>query len=275
VDQQADRACLERFLVEEWIARRINSAHVVKACEPLRKRQYVYTVMEFIDGQTLRQWMIDHPKPDLESVRGIVEQIGKGLQAFHRLEMLHQDLRPDNVMIDRTGTVKIVDFGAARVAGIAEMALPGQRSEMLGTEQYAAPEYFLGEAASERSDIFSLGVIAYQMLCGRLPYGANVAKARTRAAQRKLSYASVLEDDRAIPAWIDEVLRRAVHPDPLQRQEAVSELVHDLRHPSGRYLDRARPPLLERKPVLFWKGVSGLLFVFVLLLMFGCFGFAR
>ena len=79
---------------------------------------------EFIDGQTLTQWMIDNPKPDLETVRGIVEQIAKGLSAFHRMEMLHQDLRPDNIMIDKTGTVKIIDFGSTRVAGIVEAAPP-------------------------------------------------------------------------------------------------------------------------------------------------------
>ena len=66
--------------------------------------------------------MIDNPKPDLETVRGIVEQIAKGLQAFHRMEMLHQDLRPDNIMIDKTGTVKIIDFGSTRVKGVVEAA---------------------------------------------------------------------------------------------------------------------------------------------------------
>jgi serine/threonine protein kinase len=80
----------------------------------------VYVATEFIDGQTLSQWMIDNPRPDLETVRGLVEQIAKGLRAFHRLEMLHQDLRPENIMIDKTGTAKIIDFGATRVAGLVE-----------------------------------------------------------------------------------------------------------------------------------------------------------
>ena len=117
--------------------------------------------------------MIDNPKPDLETVRGIVEQIAKGLQAFHRMEMLHQDLRPDNIMIDKTGTVKIIDFGSTRVAGVVEAAPPGGRDDILGTAQYTAPEYFLGENGTSRSDLFSLGVITYQMLTGRLPYGAQ------------------------------------------------------------------------------------------------------
>ena len=83
---------------------------------------------EFIEGQTLKQWMIDNPKPDLETVRGIVEQIAKGLRAFHRKEMLHQDLRPDNIMIDKTGTAKIIDFGSTKITGVAEAAPPDRTS---------------------------------------------------------------------------------------------------------------------------------------------------
>jgi serine/threonine protein kinase len=187
--------------------------------------------------------------------------MASGLQAFHRLEMLHQDLRPQNVMIDRTGTAKIIDFGSTRVAGIAENALPVAWAELLGTVQYMAPEYFLGEGADERADLFSLGVIAYQMLSGRLPYGAEVSRARTRAAQRRLEYRSVLADDREIPAWIYEVLRKAVHPDPNRRYAELSEFVHDLRHPAADWLARRRPPLLERNPVAFWRGVALLLAV--------------
>ncbi|MCW7540434.1 bifunctional protein-serine/threonine kinase/phosphatase [Aquabacterium sp. A7-Y] len=259
VDLQADPAYLERFLMEEWVARRINSAHVLKPCRPTRERSCLYVATEFIDGQTLAQWMIDNPRPDLETVRGIVEQIAKGLQAFHRLEMLHQDLRPENIVIDKTGTVKIIDFGATSVAGITEMASPLERTQILGTAQYTAPEYFLGEAGSARSDLFSLGVMTYQMLSGRLPYGVEVAKARTLSAQRKLHYESVLDENREIPVWIDAVLRKAVHPDPLRRYEALSEFVYDLRHPNKTFFSRARPPLIERHPVLFWKSLSAIL----------------
>ena len=114
IDLRGDPAYLQRFMMEEWVARRINSAHVLKPRIQSRRQNYLYVVTEFVDGQTLTQWMIDNPNPDLETVRGIVEQIAKGLQAFHRLEMLHQDLRPDNIMIDRTGTAKIIDFGSVQ-----------------------------------------------------------------------------------------------------------------------------------------------------------------
>ncbi|MBX3622385.1 MAG: bifunctional protein-serine/threonine kinase/phosphatase [Rhizobacter sp.] len=278
IDLQGDPAYLERFLMEEWVARRIDSPHVLKPCPPTRERRHLFVAMEYIEGQTLTQWMTDHPRPALEAVRGIVEQIARGLQAFHRLEMLHQDLRPDNIMIDTTGTVKIIDFGATRVAGITELATPQERGEgdvdgdILGTTQYTAPEYFLGERATARADLFSLGVIAYQMLSGRLPYGGAVANARTPAAQRRLRYEPVLADDREIPAWIDGVLRKAVHPDPLKRYDALSEFVHDLRHPNQAFLSRTRPPLVERHPVLFWKATTAVLALLVLALLMARYG---
>ena len=122
IDLRDDPAYLKRFMMEEWVARRINSAHVLKPRAQSRKRNYLYVVTEFVDGQTLAQWMIDNPKPDLETVRGIVDQIARGLGALHRKEMLHQDLRPENIMIDKTGTVRIIDFGATRVLGVMEGA---------------------------------------------------------------------------------------------------------------------------------------------------------
>ena len=268
IDLQGDAAYLERFLMEEWIARRINSPHVLKPCLQTRKRNFLYIVTEFVDGQTLTQWMIDNPKPALETVRGIVEQIARGLQAFHRMEMLHQDLRPENIMIDSTGTVKIIDFGSTRVAGVMENAAPGERAYPLGTAQYTAPEYFLGEAGTTRSDIFSLGVIAYQMLSGKLPYGAEVAKTRTRAAQRKLRYQPLLDEQRGVPAWIDAVLRKALQPDAYQRYDELSEFIYDLRHPNAALMNQKSPPLLERNPLLFWKCVSFILMIVIAVLLF-------
>lgn len=269
VDLRGEPAYLEQFLMEEWVARRLNNAHVLKPCLQTRQRNYLYVVTEFIDGQTLAQWMIDHPKPDVETVRGIVEQIAKGLWAFHKLEMLHQDIRPNNIMIDQTGTVKIIDFGSTRVAGIMEIASPIIKQDILGTAQYTAPEYFLGEESSSRSDLFSLGVITYQMLSGKLPYGAEVAKSRTRAAQRKLKYKSVLDDEREIPAWIDKTIKKAVHPNPFKRYEQLSEFMFDLRHPNKTFLHETQPPLIERSPVFFWKSVSLILACIIMLLLFG------
>jgi len=268
VDLRGDPAYLERFLMEEWIARRINDAHVLKAFSPTRKRNFIYTVSEYIDGQTLTQWMIDNPDPDVETVRNIVEQIARGLRAFHRMEMLHQDLRPNNIMIDKTGTVKIIDFGSTQVAGLMENPRPIARHDILGTAQYTAPEYFLGEGGTARSDLFSLGVITYQMLSGKLPYGTQVAKTRSRAAQRKLKYASVVDENREIPRWIDEAIRKAVEPRPTDRYAELSEFIYDLRHPNKSFLDKKPPPLMERNPTRFWKTVSFILAVIIVIMIF-------
>ncbi len=267
IDLRGDTAYLERFLLEEWIARRINNPHVLKPCPQNRAHNYLYVATEFIDGQTLTQWMVDHPKPSMEEVRNIIEQIAKGLQAFHRLEMLHQDLRPENIMIDKTGTVKIIDFGATHVAGILEITNPILQQNILGTAQYTAPEYFLGEPGTPRSDMYSLAVITYQMLSGRFPYGTEVAKSRTKNAQKKLAYQSVLDDDREIPMWVDEAVRKAVRPDPYQRYDEITEFVFDLRHPNQKFLNKTRPPLIERSPVLFWKSVSLILALVIMFLL--------
>jgi serine/threonine protein phosphatase PrpC len=267
VDLRGNAAYLERFLLEEWIAKRMNSAHVMKPCLHNRKRHYLYVATEYIEGQTLAQWMLDNPKPDLQAVRSIIEQIAKGLRAFHRLEMLHQDLRPANVMIDGTGTVKIIDFGSTRVAGLAEITSPIAQDPILGTAQYSAPEYFLGEEGTAQSDLFSLGVIAYQMLTGKLPYGTNVAKIQSTKDQARLVYDTIRYERRDIPPWVDDAIMKAVHPDPYKRYEALSEFIFDLKQPNKVFLSKSRPPLIERNPVAFWQGISLVLFVVIMVLL--------
>lgn len=271
IDLRDDKAYLRRFMLEEWVARRIDSAHVLKPKTRTRPRSHVYVAMEYIEGQTLTQWMIDNPKPHLETIREIVEQIAKGLRAFHRKEMLHQDLRPENIMIDRAGVVKIIDFGSVRVAGVAEARPRTEGEEILGTAQYTAPKYFTGGAGTNRSDIFSLGVIAYQMLTGQLPFGAGIARARTASQMRKLPYRSARDINEDIPVWIDGALQRATHLDPVQRYEVLSEFLQDLRQPNARYLTVHPQPLIERYPLQFWQSVSALLFVINMILVFRLF----
>lgn len=266
-EMREEAADLRRLRMEEWIARRINNAHVLKAPPLTRKRSHLYAVMEFIDGQTLAQWMIDQPRRELETVRSIVEQVANGLFAFHRMEMVHRDLRPANIMIDKTGTVRIIDFGSTLIAGIDETDRAGNGEEILGTIQYTAPECFLGEAASPRSDLFSLGVIAYQMLTGRLPFGTQSADLRTKKAQRRLRYIPAAEFNSNVPNWMDAALRKAVNPDPAGRYQTISEFTFDMRHPNPALTGQAPPPLLERNPTLFWKAVSAALLMVVLVLL--------
>lgn len=257
-EQKNNASYLEHFLLEDWIAKRLNNPHILKAFQPNRKQSYLYTVSEFIDGYSLKQWMVDHPKPTLDQVRDVVSQVAKGLQAFHRQEMVHQDLRPNNIMIDHNGTAKIIDFGAVKVAGLSDVS--DVNHGIVGTMQFSAPEYFLDQLVNHRADIFSLGVIAYQMLSGKLPYGTKVFNATTHSAQRKLRYQSLLEHDSSIPIWVDDAIRKAVSIQPLKRYDEVSEFIYDLKHPNQRFLKKNKAPLIERDPTVFWQGVSFILF---------------
>jgi serine/threonine protein phosphatase PrpC len=114
-DITEDADLLQRFALEEWIARRVSASIVVRAVKTLDLRTCLYVVTEWIEGTTLRQWMTDTPKPDFDAVRCIIDQIAKGLRAMHRRDMIHQDIRPENIMLDRDGTVKIIDLGSTTV----------------------------------------------------------------------------------------------------------------------------------------------------------------
>ena len=265
VDLRDDAAYIRRFMLEEWVARRLTSAYVLKASPVERPRNFLYVAFEYVEGQTLAQWMIDNPKPQLSQVRDIIDQIARGLTAFHRKEMVHQDLRPANVMLDRAGVAKIIDFGSTRVAGVAETASAEANAEVLGTVQYTAPEYFLGEGGSARSDVYSLAAIAYHMLTGRLPYGARAAHARTRAQMKKLAYTPARDGGSDTPAWVDGALRKALAIEPAQRFAEPMEFANALRNP---VIDGEPSRLIERDPLKFWKMVSALLAAAVVGLLF-------
>jgi len=249
-----DPTFLEMFVQEEWVGRRIDSNHVLKIIEQTRPRRFLYYVTEYIEGQTLRHWISDNPQPSLHDVRGIVRQIARGLRAFHRKEMIHQDLKPENIIIDTQGTVKIIDFGSTKVAGVEEIASPIQRLNLLGTQLYTAPEYLLGQPASYRSDAFSLGVISYEMLTGKLPFGEKYGE----KALSKLHYISMLDIDTntAIPLWVDGALRKILKKKPTNRYEEISEFIHDLSHPNKAFTEATHAPLIERNPLAFWKGLA-------------------
>jgi serine/threonine protein kinase len=210
--------------------------------------------------------MTDHPRPTLDAVRGIVAQLAKALQAIHRKEMLHQDLRPENVLIDRQGTVVLIDFGATHVAGLAEGTGEAGATAILGSLQHTAPEYFTGDGGSARSELWSLALLAYQMLGGQLPYGLQVTQVRGARDLHKLVYTPLRQHRSDLPAWVDTVLRQALHPQPARRQEALSAFVHDLHRPGPQHLRATRLALVERNPLRFWRTLAIVLAAVVVVL---------
>ncbi len=256
VNFEDDPGYLERFRHEEWVGRRIDDPHVVKVIEPARRRRFLYHILDYVEGQTLRQWMSDHPRPPLTEAREILAQIACGIRAVHRLDMLHRDLKPENILIDRDGTVRIIDFGSTKIAGIAEIASPVEQTDLLGTKNYTAPEVLRGEPATTSADLFAFGVIAYELLTGRLPYGERLGREINAKAMARLRYVPARGERPDLPIWVDGALEKAVRLDPKRRYMVETELPYDLSHPNPEFIERHNRPLLERNPVGFWRGVA-------------------
>lgn len=268
VNFEDDPTYIENFQREEWIGKRLKNKNIVSVYKQNEKRQWLYFVTEYINGTTLRQWANEHPRPEIYEVREIIKQVAAGLRAFHRLEMLHQDIKPENILLDADGVVKIIDFGSTKIAGIAEITTPIERINNLGTKSYAAPEYLLGHPGTNRSDIFSLGVVCYQLLTGKLPYGEKMDKADTPRKQSALIYQKSYRYNPMIPAWIDRSINKAVHIDPAQRYELLSEFIHDLSKPNEAFMHETSIPLLERNPKLFWQGLAIIMLVTNVILLY-------
>lgn len=266
-----DTHYIEHFLHEEWAGKRISHENVLKVLGGDRPKTYLYYITEWLEGQTLRQWMKANPKPEIKTARKIVEQIAKGLLAFHRMEMLHQDLKPENIMFTKDGTVKIIDFGSVKIAGIAEIISPEQNHDetILGTLNYSAPEYHLGERGSVKSDLFSLAVITYEMINGALPFGREFTEKLNKVKLANLRYIPSFHHNAMVPLWLDGALKKATSINPQLRYEELSEFLHDLATPNPQFLSAKETiPLIERNPLLFWKGLSFLLLLGNLVLLY-------
>jgi serine/threonine protein kinase len=265
-----DTRYIEHFLHEEWAGKRIQHENVLKVLGTDRKKSFIYYVTEYIQGQTIREWIDSHPKPYIREIRIIVKQIAMGLNAFHRMEMLHQDLKPENIMIDSGGVVKIIDFGSVKIAGIAEITpLESNEENVLGTLNYTAPEYHLGQRAGVKSDLYSLGVITYEMINGALPFGRDMPESPNKMNLSKLEYVPSFHKNTMVPIWIDGALKRATSISPQVRYDEISEFIHDLSKPNPDFLKQSQQiPIIERNPLLFWKLISILLFISNLIFLY-------
>nr|MCS5586671.1 bifunctional protein-serine/threonine kinase/phosphatase [Gammaproteobacteria bacterium] len=209
INFEDDPQYLKHFMYEEWVGQRIQSPNVVKIHKSSVDSKFLAYAMEYIKGQTLRQWIDDNPNPEMSIVLSIVKQIIQGIRAFHRQEMLHCDLKPENIMIDEMGQVKLIDFGSARIAGVSELVSPINAVGNQGTQGYTAPEVILNEKVSQASDQFSLGAVVYEMLASCLPYEDKLDKNLTTKKLSKLSYESVLKHDPHVPIWVDGAIHKA------------------------------------------------------------------
>jgi eukaryotic-like serine/threonine-protein kinase len=266
-----DTHFIEHFLHEEWAGKRIDHSNVLKIITQNRPKSAVYYVTEYLEGQTLRSWMSTNPKADIITVRKIVEQIAKGLRAFHRKEMLHQDLKPENILFDKNGVVKIIDFGSVKIAGIAEITpidLDGT-DNILGTLNYTAPEYHLGQRGTVKSDLYSLAVITYEMLNGSLPFGEDMPEKPSQGYLANLRYVPSFHHNPMVPIWIDGALKKATSITSGLRYEELSEFIYDLNNPNPSFV-RAEDniPLVQRNPLRFWQGLSAILIIINLVLLY-------
>lgn len=216
---------------------------------------YLYLLTEYVEGQTLREFIDTHAPCDLEQSYDLVCKIGMALRKMHRQYLLHQDVKPENIMVTASGHIKLLDFGAS-----SSLILKENTNAPQGDLNYTAPEYYTHEPKGVYSDLFSLAMISYELLTNQLPFSHQDI-----ANQKKLIMPTKALQARNVPFSLQEVLMRGLHSQ------------HDIRYQSiGEFLDALNPehvrqtksvPLLERNPVLFWKGVSALLLVLLLVVL--------
>ncbi len=261
-----DTQYLEGFLREQWVGRRVDNAGIMKIYEPVPDSKFLYHICEFVEGMTLRQWMYDNPRPDLQKVRELARQIAACLRIFQRMGMLHRDLKPDNIMLTTNGEIKLIDFGTVQVNGLQDVTLPLTENVPVGTADYMAPEYLLGEKGQHRSDIFSFGVVLYEMLAGGLPFNSPPTDRHRIQNYNFWKYQSALAKRKDLPLWVDLALQKACAARPSQRYAALSEFLHDLEVPNQQLLaQRESAPLIEKNPVRFWQVIAAILAVVIIL----------
>lgn len=253
---------LQGFIREAWVGERIKHSNVMRVLPSKKNSQFLYHVCEYLEGQTLSEWLHDNPKPSIAQVRDIMKQVISALRSFQRLDLVHRDLKPDNIMIDQYGNIKLIDYGTVFVASLDENQETIKEEVPNGSLNYIAPETLLHMKADNQSDLFSLGVICYEMLSGELPYKPMKRAEVTIKSYNDMQYRSIKHFRPELPLWLDLSLQKATAADPKLRYKAFSEFFTDLSNPSSSAVEEYKnKPLLQRNPVVFWKSVSALLFI--------------
>ncbi len=248
-----DTRYLEGFTLEQWVGRRIDNPQVMKIL-PHRDSRFLYYVAEWIEGETLREWMRRNPDPGIAEVHTVLSSLVSAVRVFHRMGMVHRDLKPENIILSDDGVARIIDFGSVRVSGFADLATGSGADLPEGTLNYIAPEVLMGRGVSNRSDIYSLGAMAFEMLAGRVPLDLERRAVLPKSAEEwKFHTLGDLRPD--LPAATGRALARALSYGPQDRPAVMTEFLGDL-HASQ--IRRAGPngfvPLLQRGSVGFWRG---------------------
>ncbi len=242
------------FVREAWVGQRVNSPWIGHVLElPPGRQTCLYTVMPLYQGELLETRLTRRPALGLEEGRNIAIGLARGAAALHRAGIIHRDIKPDNVILESGGSLKLLDLGVARVPGWEEFP----PADIPGAPGYAAPEMFEGEAGNQATDIYALGVTMFRAFTGEFPYGnADAVGPPRRDRPKKLS---ALRPD--LPAWLEAVLGRAITLDPRERFHDVMEFAQEIEAGPPRAPAAARRPqtLYERAPVRFWQGVAALL----------------
>jgi serine/threonine protein phosphatase PrpC len=242
------------FIREAWVGARVTSpwlGHVIEL--PQGRQTCLYTVMPLYQGELLETRLARRPTFGLEEGRNIAIKLARAAAALHRAGIIHRDIKPDNVILEREGSLKLIDLGVVRVRGMEDF--PPQ--DIPGTPAYMAPEMFDGEAGSEATDIYALGVTMFRAFTGEYPYGN--ADATSPPRRERPTPLSALRPD--LPAWLQAALGRAIARDPADRFRDMAEFAVEIE--AGPARAPLEPPrtrtLLERNPVRFWQGVAALL----------------
>ena len=257
INFEEDTGYIDRFIQEEWIGKRIDSEHVVKIITQQRPRTCLYYLMEHVQGISLDNWMENNHFPKPKLAFNIVEQIAKGLAAFHKMETIHQDLKPGNILVGENNQVKVVDFGSVFVAGLAEVFIPLEHEGVLGTATYSDPKYLLGKNTGVQGDLYALATITYEIFTGKLPYGNKIEECQTAFEYDRLRYISATQENPIIPMWFDRTLERGVSFDLERRYDNIPEFIQDLKKPNPTYLLDDPKVTKNKSQVLFWQLLSG------------------